>query len=475
MQGLHNKSILIFLSTLLGLLCSYLIISMPPAKYILAFVFFLFIAVLLIVSQDRSLYIIAFLLFFTAVDRRKPFVFSPYSQEQAGITVFLFFLLCSVLYIVARQKHIPIDLKKEKKLITIYCCYLGICLLMSLRTALLISFSFFDALRYFSLVLLILFWERVSKGVSEDTLHKYILVLFFIGAFEGVLAISEVFFHVNMSHLWLSLETTNIYREKFAQAGGTFGGYTALGHYSALLFPFLFSIYFYRKSNVKLICLILTGIGLFLSYARIAWFGAFIGVLLIVFILAKRRILSLKRLFILSAASFILTTVILSPFYKIFLKATDVLLLKRGDTFVGRVETYITAWKIVKDSNFLGIGLNNYWDIMLQKYAYSARYIDIAHNGYLVVLAESGLIGLILFLTAYIYLLVLGFRLLKQSTNGSLGSYALIGMIGSIVSFFIGNTLNMTIVYNNVMNLFWNIIAIGLAYGLYKEQKIRTS
>ena len=471
---MHHKISKLLLPVFLGLLYALLIIAMLPLKYFLAIVLFLFIIFLFIVSRDKTLYITAFLLFFTAVDRRKPLVFSPYSQEQAGITVFLVFLFISVVYIIVRQKHIPIDLKKERKLIILYCCYIGICLLISLQNALLISFSFFGALRYFSLVLIILFWERVSKRVSEETLHKYLLILFLIGAFEGILAIAEVFFHVNMSYLWRNLDTAIIYHEKFAQAGGTFGGYTSLGHYLGILFPFIFAIYFYRKSKLKLICLILTGLGFFLSYARIAWLGAFIGVLIIVFIISKRRILSLKRLFIFLATSIILTVVILLPFYQTFIKVTDALLLKRGDTLGSRIETYITAWKIIKDSNFLGIGLNNYREVMFQSYAYSARYIEIAHNGYLVVLAESGLIGLILFLTVYIYLLVLGFRFLKQSIKGSLGFYALIGMIGSIISFFIGNILNMTIDYNSVMNLFWNIIAIGLAYGLYKKHQFKS-
>jgi len=457
----------ILVSCLISLACvpfSFAIIMTPPMKYVIMACFFLVSVLIFSLVRDKNLILVWFLLFVTAVDRMKIFLESPYCPEEIGVPFSLAFLIGSVLFLAWRSKSRPIELQSLNTVLLFYGGYLLVSLLTSLHHSLLISFSLYELIRYSAFILAILFWERISRNVPERTLDKYLLVLFFIGALQGILAVVQVMFLIDMS-FWTSSEMVQGLPGELSRAQGTVGSYTGLGNYLSVLFPFTLSLFFYKKTFLRLTCLILIIVGLILTFTRVSWIGAAIGALAVIGILLQRGNISIKKIIIAGMIGIILLACLTLPFLdKINVVMKD-LLLNRGDTLSSRMETYRTGWRMAVDSHFLGIGLKNYWSLLYKEYFYSEVFVCIAHNSYLVVLVESGAVGLIFFLLAYFAILKSGYKLCRQTKNDSLYFYVTTGMIGAVISFLISSTLNMTVYYDNCMNLLWNIMAVGLICG----------
>jgi O-antigen ligase len=116
------------------------------------------------------------------------------------------------------------------------------------------------------------------------------------------------------------------------------------------------------------------------------------------------------------------------------------------ERFDGRMVQYVEGYEVFKNYPLLGIGLFNY------------RYIDRfgleLHSEYLVQLVESGLIGTLLFLLFYGYII---YNLLKVHPKSTLKKTSNV----LILSFLVYGVLFFgTWVYN--MSMFWIIIGIAI-------------
>ena len=95
---------------------------------------------------------------------------------------------------------------------------------------------------------------------------------------------------------------------------------------------------------------------------------------------------------------------------------------------------------------FLGIGVGNSIFFNPQVYFPSSvmTYIDNAHNTYLDMLLERGILGLVTYLVFLVYLLISLFRLKKN--NNKLSGYFIIGIVISIMNIVMSFT-NITFRY----------------------------
>ncbi len=114
--------------------------------------------------------------------------------------------------------------------------------------------------------------------------------------------------------------------------------------------------------------------------------------------------------------------------------------ISRQETIHGRVETYKVALEMFRLNPIYGIGIRNYQEKMEE---YSGKFEIIytqvgkttLHNSYLVVAAETGVIGLVPFLA----ILYMAYKSVSRLASGGIGNDRLWGltMLGLTVSYFL--------------------------------------
>ena len=163
--------------------------------------------------------------------------------------------------------------------------------------------------------------------------------------------------------------------------------------FAAFILPLFFIIFaFFRKSNKILFnvfissTLILLLINLFFTYSRGAWVSFLTTNLLIILFFSDKKTKKFSLFFFL----IFMTGIIVIPtigerFVYIFKKGGD----------ATRFRVWGAAIAMFKDSFLLGKGLGSFMGCFRQ---YSNLTIQYAHNCYLQILAETGLVGLLAFL-----------------------------------------------------------------------------
>ncbi len=167
---------------------------------------------------------------------------------------------------------------------------------------------------------------------------------------------------------------------------------------------------------------------LFFSFSRSAWLGAGLGMLaLVLWSLAKRNLLAEKALaqamLIIGAVALVLfllyPNLVMTRLYPVqsfaampsalsFANAPNRLEIKSNSE---RIESIKNAWPIIKKYWAGGAGLGNYTLAQYNelKPDESSYYYQPAHNVFLLVWAETGIVGLILFIGLIVCLIIFNF------------------------------------------------------------------
>lgn len=213
---------------------------------------------------------------------------------------------------------------------------------------------------------------------------------------------------------------------------GTFSHPNSLAGYFLLgifIIEYLFSQTFKKPTKVishfKYTVFFLSAIGIFLSFSRSVWVVGFFLILLLVVLLNKKNrvfiiILQNKTLFLGSLVILFVFSLFLFPVIKnrmTSLSTTDSLSLVR------RNELNDLALKMFYKKPLIGVGLNNYLislPLFVEKEA-RVRFYQPVHNIYLLILAETGLVGLSLFLIfLFTFAKIIFWQLLKQKDHSFL-------------------------------------------------------
>ena len=93
-------------------------------------------------------------------------------------------------------------------------------------------------------------------------------------------------------------------------------------------------------------------------------------------------------------------------------------------TVEGRSTAYIAAGLLFLQHPLIGVGLTNYQEMMSSVVNWDLS-ASAAHNTYLQILSENGLIGFVLFFGPVLYILMRNLKAAKQSTAALIVSAAL--------------------------------------------------
>jgi len=153
--------------------------------------------------------------------------------------------------------------------------------------------------------------------------------------------------------------------------------------------------------------------------------------ILLLFIVYKYDINKIKKFFALYVIAFILIMIIWQDFFNDTLTSLFSV-LGRETTLTGRIPMWRDLIKMGSKHFWLGYGYENFWltnfSQVWSKYSFRPNQ---AHNGYIEIFLDLGLIGLILFM---IYL-INGFRKVMGLMEGDKGFYGLILVYGIMILF----------------------------------------
>lgn len=207
-----------------------------------------------------------------------------------------------------------------------------------------------------------------------------------------------------------------------------------------LLFLSLFFLLF--------ICLVLTG-------SRGAWFG-FISALLFMNVWIRTLGIFLLILGIIVMAA--------QQFYAPFLKERLVNFFTFTDpSSLDRKMIWEAAWKMFLSKPWLGIGLAtfmfNFNQFVAPGYLYSPPY---AHNCYLQMLAELGIIGLSAFFLILILFFYRGIKLINTGQR-TLSWYVVLASLASILGYSVQMAVDTSLYSLDLGMLFWMMLGLGVA------------
>jgi len=345
------------------------------------------------------------------------------------------------------------------------------------------SDTFFTSLKELPLFLAgpLLYFVIVNNIRGEKQISRIIGAVIIVGAALGIYGIFQY------NDIDFSFWVGNAGRMRvFGLIGspGYFAGY--------LLFPLSIAIplFFVSKNRNRKILLLIgiltigTTLIATISRSSYAAFGLSLIFMFLLFLLArgKRFIKENKKIFIfllivliLAVSIFIIPNPLNKPGSVVSQIKVRISLktLKNAFSSSGRIVIWKFTEIMIKDHPILGSGIGTYKYNTLRYQAkffeqgdnrsiYSYSWADKAHNEYLQLWAELGIIGLAIFIWLIITYFNYGIRYLKREKDGQKQGI-MIGLMGAVVAFLIDSIFWFPLHLSANLSLFWLFIGLAMA------------
>lgn len=334
--------------------------------------------------------------------------------------------------------------------------YLAVCFL-----SIFISTNFKISARVFfgkTLQDILFFFVLVDALSNERKLRNFLYILFLSSALLGIDGVYQYFTHKDFIRHRRDLMIPRIY--------ATFPTPNDFGCYLITIIPFLIAIFF-TKFRFKAVRFVLAGlfsllfICLIMTVSRGAWYAFIAAVLFLgVWIYPVGEFFLLLCLFI----------IVTQPFYPMLIKERLDSLFFRFDGSslgdAGSIERKIfwqTGWKMFMSRPWIGVGLGtfmfNFERFVVETYQYGPAY---AHNCYLQMLSEIGVIGLVSFLSILILFFYNGIKTIL-SRQKTFFWYILVASLAAVLGYSVQMAVD-TIFYSlDLGMLFWILLGLGTA------------
>lgn len=307
---------------------------------------------------------------------------------------------------------------------------------------------------------------------------KYIYIAVGIFLFTSVATCFDALFqyYSNGPDLFNQRKLVDGYR-----ATGGFIHPNKLGAYLTMVIPLTLSLLFFRPLSWKLrigviMMVALMVWALLLTFSRGAWLGTLIGVAAVVgSVFGYRARLVRNWSFLVAAGLFIFAFV----FQGLQWREHSNVLANDTETIEWRIFLWKESVKMFAERPWFGHGLNTYMPLMdsfLKKsdsswaIHYSASY---AHNCYLQVGVEVGILGLIAFLTIFIVFFKEVWRRYDPRQKNARAHTLKLGILGGLLGFLAHSFVDTNFYTLQLPALFWcfTALAISLDRLLRQEEK----
>lgn len=310
---------------------------------------------------------------------------------------------------------------------TLLLIWIVYCFVSSLWTSVLWKYSLFECVELSKAFLLFLY--LVNNVSSRQDFLAVVYGLFANTMTHGAYLVGQYVTGLNYT-LHGELSTLFSGPEDF-RAVGFFGGPDGASVLISVVFPVGVAYLVCFPGRLRRICavaaVILLVLGLLCTKIRAGWLAVLVSSVTVLWICYLRGWISSRRITKFVFIGVVLL-VLISPFV--------VERFRLGSYGHARVPLVLTAVNMIKEHPVLGVGINNYAFRVAPYIPFKLRYAwtYIVHNEYLLMLAETGAIGFLLYYSLLLLALVLLWRITRSSDKWlfvvSAGFFA--ALIGSL-------------------------------------------
>lgn len=277
---------------------------------------------------------------------------------------------------------------------------------------------------------------------------------------------------------------TFAFEQNVRRVCSTMGNPDFLAGYLAAILPVTFSLVLTQRGRSRLWLgglFVLQVLALILSYSRGGWIAVFVSFILFFSLLTYinwirepvlfKPVISLRTaigsLAIVMAFGFILTVTLWHEISAAVYRFTQ---LGEGHSVTTRTYFYQGAWDMWRARPFTGHGIGmfgiHFPDFRALKLSLQLPFfewnLDHAHNEFLEILSETGLIGLLL----YLGVIGIGWHWIWRGLrkNRTRANVVLIGLLCGIAGTLIHNLFTVTLRHTPSAFLLWSFLGVGVGY-----------
>jgi len=362
--------------------------------------------------------------------------------------------------------------------------FIAICVL-----SLIWSNSFFVSLKELPLFLAgpLLYFVITNSINDERQVNRILDILLLVGGLFGIYGIFQY------NGIDFSFWIRNIGRQ---QVFGLFGNVNFFAEYLIVPLPIAVSLFFTSRNKFKkillLIAILAMGTSLIVTFTRGSYlsFGSALIFMFFLFLISRGKgfIKNNKKIFIILVAIIIITFLFVVPtslnrsgtvISKIKERASIIQFINEF-SFGRRMAIYKFTTLMIKDHPLLGSGIGTYKYNTLRYQAeffaqgenrslYPHGFADKAHNEYLQLWAEIGIVGLGIFIWLMISYFRFGLKILRKIKDESRQGI-IIGLMGAVVAVLVDGIFGFPLHLPATIVLFWLALGLTVAVGLLKDE-----
>ena len=390
----------------------------------------------------------------------------------------LFVVVFILYYFIIRKVKIRTYQPPLLKLLFFTAIALCLWTLITMFSAINFKESFFEASRT---VLNLIFLFVVLIIVSYDKEHlsrlcKVLVIMALVHSFIGILQYYDLAF----------MNLRGNYKPY-----GLMANRTLYGSAQALLLPFSIYILFTSKKLWKYISstsILALTISILLSQTRSAWLST-ASIIILSLLLVIIFLPAIRKTWIIGTITYILAVIVIVSFFFLSDEKGNLsqVLREKGTTLsqplsetseentaVKTANERLVIWRktlsLIKDHKLTGVGPGN-WKVGIQAYGnsglvneYGFYVLDHAHNVYLQIASETGVTGIIIFLSFWLMLFFIALKTIKKLQEQK-EKILIILMLAGIVGFAIDGMFSFPM--ERIEHTFYLILMAGIILGYY--------
>ncbi len=319
------------------------------------------------------------------------------------------------------------------------------------------SFAPFKSIQIWAVyfAFMIFYFVIVNTIKSKEQLFNLLTVFSLSGLAVCIYGILQYIFGWNVTQAWMDEE---MFEDIKMRIYSTLENPNVLGEYILLVLPISISLMWTKKNILPklfyaLISLIMA-VALILTFSRGCWIGIMASAaIFITFVAGKLWGLALLAL---PFVPMIMPESIINRFMSI----GD---MKDSSTSY-RVYIWMGTLLMLKDFWLTGVGLGTEaFTQVYPFYSYSSIVAPHAHNMFLQIMVESGIIGIVMFLFLifmFVKKLIDGYQYVKKDSELSV---LIVGIAAAVFGFLVQGLFDNCFYNYRVFMIFWAVIAIGIA------------
>jgi len=304
---------------------------------------------------------------------------------------------------------------------------------------------------YMTLGWISIFFLFVNNVKDETQFKKLIRILILITTIAGAYAIFQHFARIDI------FGNVKYVEKSFSRSIGFFNSPQTFGNYILLVLPVVFGLSFYSNNRKEKRWLQLSGliilIAIIYSYTRGVWLGLIGGMIFMAILRSKKLLLV------------VMTGIIVGSMFIVFLPSSRVTqrvvrTFKSGRPVGDRIYFWKGSLKIIRDYPITGLGWEGF-RLVYPKYkpAKGRQLVAHAHNNFIDMAVDSGLLGLGIFLWLLVTIYKVVFRIFKETDDGYFKGISW-GFLGSLTAFLIAGLSQYNFGDSEVVMLFYFLLGM---------------